>query len=57
MVKTFKVNETTMIFNINTKQLIDKFSKLMESSLTLNFLRDYFNDIKDKWNENSNEFK
>lgn len=45
------------MFNINIVKLLDKFPKLMESSLTLDFLKNYFKDIKDRCNKRQNEFK
>ena len=46
-----------MIFKINIVKLIDKYSKLMKSSVTLRFLENYYKDIKETCNENSNEFE
>ena len=46
-----------MIFKINTVKLIDKYPKRIKSSVTLNFLKNYFKDIKQVCNENSNESK
>lgn len=44
-------NHEPFIFNINIVKLLDKFPKLMESSLTLDFLKNYFKDIKDRCNK------
>ena len=60
MVKEFKVNKCTIIFKINIaktfKIKIDKFPKLMKSSVTLNFLKIYIKDIKEISDENPTEF-
>ena len=37
MIQKFKVTKSTVIFKINIVKLIDKYSKLMKSSVTLNF--------------------
>ena len=50
------VNKSTMILQINIVKLIGKFPKLMELSLTLNFLKNYFKDIKEICNKNICEF-
>ena len=46
-----------MVFKINIVKLIDKYSKLMKSSVTLRFLENYYKDVKETCNENSNEFE
>ena len=37
MVKEFKVNRSTVIFKINIIKSIDKYPKLIKSSVTMNF--------------------
>ena len=51
IIKKFKVNKSRMIFKIN------KYLKLMKSSVTLHFLKTYFKDIKEICAENSSKFK
>ena len=46
-----------MIFKINIDKLIDKYTKLMMSSVTLGFKKSYFKDITEICNENPNEFE
>ena len=46
-----------MIFKINIDKLIDKYPKLMMSSVTLGFKKSYFKDITEICNENPNEFE
>ena len=46
LVGDFKVHNSTIIFKINILKLIDKYPKLMKSSVTLSFLKNYFKDIK-----------
>ena len=56
-VKEFDLHKTTMMFNINIVKLIDKYPKLMKSSVTLGCLKNYLKDIKQICNENPNEFE
>ena len=46
LVANFKVHKNTLIFKINIFKLIEKLPKLIKSSATLNFLKNYFKDIK-----------
>ena len=57
LVNEFKVHKSTIIFKINIFKLIDKHPKLMKSSMTLGFLKNYYKDIKQICKENSNEFE
>ena len=58
LVYEFKVHKsTTIIFKINIFTLIDKQPKLMKSSMTLDFLKNYYKGIKQICKENSNEFQ
>ena len=40
------VHKNTIIFKINVFKLIDKYPKLMKSSVALTFLKNYFKDMK-----------
>ena len=51
-----KVHNTTIILKIIILKLIDKHPKLMKSSKTLGFLKNYYKDINQICNENPNEF-
>ena len=57
LVANFKIHKNTIIFKINVFKLIDKHPKLMKSSVTLSFLKNYFKDIKRICQENSSEFE
>ena len=56
LVNEFKVHKSTVIFQINIVKLIDKHPILMESSVTLGFLKNYYKDITQICNENPSEF-
>ena len=56
LVNEFKVHKTTIIFKINIFKLNEKDPKLMKLSIGLGFLKNYYKDIKEVCNENSNEF-
>ena len=45
------------MFKINVFKLIKKHLKLMKSSVTLTFLKNYFKDIKQVCEENPSEFE
>ena len=57
MVGKSKIHKSTIIFKINISELIDKHPKLMKSSVTLGFLKNYYKDIKQICKENSSEFE
>ena len=57
MVGKSKIHKSIIIFKINIFELIDKHSKLMKSSVTLSFLKNYYKDIKQICKENSSEFE
>ena len=57
LVKEFNIHKNTMISKINIAKLIDEYSKLMKSSVTLGFLKNYYKDIKEICDENPNEFE
>ena len=42
MVKKLKIHKNTIFFKINLVKLIEKHLKLMKSSVTLTFLKNYF---------------
>ena len=57
MVSKLKIHKSTLIFKINVFKLIEKHPKLMKSSVTLTFLKNYLKHIKKICEENSSEFE
>ena len=57
MVGKLKIHKSTIIFKINIFKLIDKHLKLIKSSVTLSFLKNYFKDIMQICEENSSKFE
>ena len=57
LVSEFKTHKSMIIFKINIFKLIDKHPKLMKSSATLGFLKNYYKDINQIFQENSYKFK
>ena len=57
MVKQFGVSKSTTIFKINIVKFINKHAKIMNSSLSLNSMKNYFKMIKEICDENSSEFE
>ena len=57
MVGKLKIHKSTILFKINVFKLIEKYPKLMRSSVTLTFLKNYLKDIKKVCEENSSEFQ
>ena len=57
LVKQFKTTKCTIIFKIHIIKLVDKYPKIATSSITLNFLKNYYKDIKNICEENQEEFK
>ena len=57
MVSNLKTHKSTLIFKINIFKLIEKHLKLMKSSVTLTFLKNYLKYIKKICKENSSEFE
>ena len=57
LVNDFKVHKSSIIFKTNIFKVIDNNPKLMKSSVTLGFLKNYHQDIKQICNKNSNEFE
>ena len=56
LVNPFKVHKITIIFKINIYKLCEKHPKLLESSIGLGFLKNYYKDIKEICSENAQEF-
>ena len=56
LVADFGVHKSNLIFKINLFKLLDKYPKLMKSSFTLSFSKNYFRDIKQICKE-SKEFE
>ena len=46
MVKELEIHKSTVIFKINVFKLIEKYPKVMRSSVILTFLKNYLKDIK-----------
>ena len=57
MVGKLQIHKSTIVFKINLFKLIEKHPKLLKSSATLTFLKNYFKDIKQICKDNSNEFE
>ena len=57
MVKKLKIHKSTIIFKINVFKLIEKYPKLMRSSIILTFLKNYLKDIKKVCEDNLSDFK
>ena len=55
MVDKLKINKNTVLFKINIFKLMDKHPKLMKSSATLGFSKNYHKDNKQICKENSSE--
>ena len=46
LVEQFKITKGAIIFKINIVTLVDEYPKMMTSSITLNILKSYWEDIK-----------
>ena len=57
MVGKLKIHKSTIVFKISVFKLIEKHPKLLKSSVTLTFLKNYFNDIKQISKGSSSEFE
>ena len=57
LVEQFKITKGTIIFKMNIVKLVDKQINMMTSSVTLNFLKNYQEDIKNICKENLEYFK
>ena len=56
LVNKLGIHKTTIIFKINVFKLIDKYPKLLKSSIGLGFLKNYYKDIEEICMENAKEF-
>ena len=56
LINQFKVHKTTIPFSINIFKLCEKYPKLLKSSIELDFLKNYYKDIKEIFNENQRSF-
>ena len=56
IIKTNKIDKTTIIFKINIYKLCERFPKLLNSSIGLGFFKNYFRSIKEICMENEKEF-
>ena len=56
LINQFKVHKTTIPFSINIFKLCEKYPKLLKSSIGLDFLKNYYKDIKEIFNENQRSF-
>ena len=57
LVWQFKITKPTIIFEMNIVKLVDKYPKVMTLSVTLNFLKRYYKDIKSICKESQEDFK
>ena len=57
MAKKISVSKSTIIFKINVLKLFDKYPRLINSSVNLNFLKTYLKEIKEICSDNLTEFK
>ena len=57
LVEQFKITKGTAIFKMNIAKLVDKCPKMMRSSVTLNFLKIDYQDIKNICKKNQEDFK
>ena len=46
LIEPLKITMGTITFKVNIVNLVDKYSKMMTPSITLNFLKSYYKDIK-----------
>ena len=46
LVEQFRINKCTIIFKIDFVKLVNKYPKMLSSSVTLNLLKSYYKDIK-----------
>ena len=57
LVEQFNIVKCTVIFKMNIVKLVEKYPKMMASSVTLNFLKSYYKDFKNICKENEEDFK
>ena len=55
LLQQLKINEITVIFKRNIVKLVDKYPKILTSSIALNFLKSYYKDIKNICKEKQEE--
>ena len=56
LVEQFKTSKSTMLFRINIAKLVDRHAKMLTLSITLNFLKSYYKDIKNICKKNPELF-
>ena len=56
MLGKLKIHRSTIVFKIKVFKLIEKYPKLMRSSVTLAFLKNYLKDIKKVCEDNLIDF-
>ena len=56
-IEELNVHKSTMIIKINVFKMINKYTKLKISLVTLNFLKNYLKDIKKVCEDNSSDFE
>ena len=56
LVSQLGIHKTTIIYRINIFKLGEKYPNLLKSSIGLDFLKNYFKDIKEVCSENAQEF-
>ena len=57
LVNELRVHKTTIILKINVFKLCEKYPKLLKSSISLGFFRNYHKDIKAIYKENEKDFQ
>ena len=57
MLAKLKIHRSTVLFKINVFKLIEKYPKLMRSSVTLKILKNYLKDITKVCEDNLSDFK
>ena len=57
MVKNFRISKSTIVFKITIIKFVNKIPRMKKSSLSLHFLNNNFEIIKEISHENAREFK
>ena len=57
VVTKFKVSKSTIVFKITLSKLIDKYPKIKNSSLSLQYFKKHLTLIKELYKESASEFK
>ena len=57
MVRELQISKSTIFFKISLFKLVDKYPKLIYSTLPLNYFKNYFKLIKEICKKSVNEFK